>query len=234
MQADDIIVIGDKVELTLENNQVYKSKVEDKTDSGLILIAVPNLWGTYAPLYIGEEISLGFYRESGWFTTKMEAVSFEKQGEAQFVWLMQMEAPHRHQRRDAYRLPVRLRVKVYEYKDGMEKDIKHSGNEAEHDTIEETNTKDVSIGGISFTTKRGYEPGEKYLLKVFLEESPGQVKPFLVCAEVMRTVPTNDSKVNSIGMQFQGVTYNGSEVLSKYVVGQQQILIKQRRPGDIG
>ena len=229
MQADDIIVIGDKIELTLEGNRVYKSKVEDISETGLILVTVPTLWGMYAPIYAGEKISLGFFRESAWYTSTMEVESFVKQGEAHFVWLLQVTPPHRHQRREAYRLPVRLKVKVREYTDGMEKDLVQSGSGAGHVEIEEANTRDVSIGGLAITTKRFYEPGERYLLEVFLDETPDRTRPFLVCAEVMRAAPTSDNRANSIGLQFKGVTNNGNEVLSKYVLTRQQKLIQQRK-----
>ena len=233
MQEDDIIALGDKVELTLENNRVYKSMIQDMTGSELFLVATPSLKGRLAPLYLNDKISMSYFRESAVYTMTVEVVAFEKQGEVQFVWLLQITEPSRYQRRDAYRLPIRLKVKVREYVDGMEMNLPLHENAAVQNPlsnpIESVNTKDLSIGGISIMTKRKYKPGEKYLLEVSMDGSQDNVRQFLICAEVKRIIPSDDNKSAFIGMQFFGVTNNRSEILSRYVLRRQQILIKQQK-----
>jgi len=234
MDEDDIIVLGDQVELALENNRIYKTKIEDMTDNGLYFAAVPSLGAKPAPLYIGDKISLGYYRSTGRFSATMEVVAFEKQNDITFVWLMQKTAPVRQQRRDAYRLRTSLEVQVFEYTEDLEKYLQLCGEMEGHTVLDNVTTRDVSVTGIALRTKRGYEPGEKYLLRMRFPEQPISAKSFLVCAEVVRSSPTREKGANYIGMRFIGVTNNMSDVLSKYVFTQQQILIKQKKLVDIG
>jgi len=229
MQADEIIVLGDQVELILEDNKTYKTKIEDVTDTGLLLVAVPSLGGIQAPLYIDDRISLGFYRESGRYTTTMEVVAFEKQGEAQFVWLLQITVPFHHQRRGEFRLPTIMDVNVCEYVDGIEKEIPLFGEVGKTVVVEKVSTRDISVSGVAIKTTRDYEYGEKYLLKMPLEGPQQNTKPFLVCAEVMRVTQSSDGRINFIGMQYYGISNNRSEILARFVFSQQQQLIRQRR-----
>jgi len=232
MEEEDIIILGDKVELVLEDNKIYKTKIEDLTDTGLYLVAVPSLGGVPAPLYLDDRISVGFYRESGRFTATMEVVAFEKQGEAPYVWLMQITTPSKQQRRGEFRLPTRLEVNICEYKDGMETSLPVFGEANEQEIMENVNTRDISVSGVAFKSKKEYNAGEKYLLKVYIEDQQARSQPFLVCAEVMRALKLPDSRVQHIGMRYCGMTNNRSEVLSRYVFSEQQKIIRQGRRFD--
>ena len=231
---EDLILLGERVEIITGNNRVYISKVEDLIKDGVFLVNVPTLGGQPVPLYVGDRVDVGFYRETGRYATTMEVMAFENIDEVRFVWLQQKTEPHRQQRRDAYRLPIMLKVKVCEYKEGMEKDLPIFGETAEQGTVDEVKTRDISIGGVAIATKREYGAGEKYLLKVFLDDQQKNSDPLLVCAEVIRASQPHDEKVGDIGLRFHAATNNRSEVLSKYVFNQQQKQIKKRRPGGRG
>ena len=230
MIDESIILLGEKVELINEDDQAYKTKVEDVTKTGLFLVAVPSLGGMPLHLYVGDTIDLGFYRESGRYVVQMEAVAFEKIGEVYYVWLLQRGVPHRQQRRDAYRLPVSLKVEVFKYEDGIESHLPVLGADSEQEIIDKVNTRDISIGGVAIATKHEYGSGELYLLEVFLDDANKNQQPLPVCAEVVRASESHDDKVSNVGLRFHELTNNKSEILSKYVFNQQQILIKQRRP----
>jgi len=234
MQADDIIVLGDKVELVLDDNRVYKTKVEDLTDTGLFLVAVPSLGAMPARLYLNDRIIVGFYRQVGRFITTMEVVAFEKQREIQYVWLLQITQPFKQQRRDAYRLPISIGVQVCEYTDWIENELPLYGDEDRGAIIENVNTIDISITGIALRSSRLYEHGEKYQLKIFFADRQEGAKPFLICSEVMRCLPTRETHVSKIGMRFYAATRNRGDILSRYIFTQQQRLIKQRKLVDIG
>jgi len=231
MDTDDIIVLGDKVELLLEDNNIYRTRIEDLTDTGLLLVALPSIGGVPAPLYIDDKISLSFYRETGRYIATVEVVAFENQGDARFVWLLQVAAPHRQQRRGDFRLPARLDVTVCEYIDGLERDLPLY-EEIEHELAtlkEKASTKDISVTGVALKSNREYEYGEKYLLKVFLDGKQPGIKPFLVCAEVMRSSQTEESRINFIGMRYYGAANNRSEVLSRYLFAEQLKIMRNRR-----
>ena len=234
MQSDDIIVLGDKVELILDDDRVFTTKVEDLTGTGLFLVAVPTLEAMPAHLYMNDKIIVGFYRHAGRFVTTMEVVAFEKQKEVQYVWLMQLTQPFKQQRRDAYRLPIDIKVHVCEYVEEMEKALPLYGAADGGTIIEKINSIDLSITGIALRSSRSYESGEIYQLKIFFADRPGDTRPFLVCSEVMRCLPTRESKVSKIGMRYYGASRSRGDILSKYVFTQQQKLIKQRKLVDIG
>jgi len=233
-RPDEIIVIGDNVELILDDNRVYKTKIEDAADPGLFLVAVPSLGGIPAHLYINDRISFGFYRTAGRYATTMEVVAFEKQNLVNYVWLMQMAPAYKQQRRDAYRLPVSIRVQVCEYIDDIELNLPLYGDLGEETLLESVNTMDISITGIALKSSRPYESGEKYLLKIYFAGQQGESRPLLVCAEVMRCLPTHEPTIKKIGMRYYGETRNRGDILSRYIFTQQQKLIKQRKLIDIG
>ena len=229
MRHDNIIIIGDKVELVRDAGRVYKTKIEDATGNGFFLVSVPSYGGLPVFLHVGDDLSLSFSRESGRYTAKMTVMGFEKRGEIRYAWLLQKTKPQKDQRRGAYRLPVNLRVMVYEYTDNLAKKIQKHEDIIEVSALETVGSKNISITGIELVVKRKYEICEKILLKPHLGGDQSEPLPLIICAEVVRLVPERYRGTHSVGTQFFGQTKSAHDHLTKYVLTQQQKQIRQNK-----
>jgi len=229
MQADDILMIGDKIELVKGDSRVYKTSIEDMTGNGLFLAIVPSYGGTHALLHVDDEITVSFFRATGRYMVKMQIAGFEKTGEIRYMWLLQKERPWQLQRRAAYRLSTAFKVQVCEYIEDAEEELPLFVADAGTHVLETAGSKDLSATGIALRVKWDYELGEKHLLKLFLDEQQEKRQSLDICAEVVRMIPELRKGVHSIGMQFFGQKRNMLDYLAKYVVAQQQKQIRQNR-----
>jgi len=227
MQTDDVIIVGDKVELAADKGRVYKTMIEDKTANGLFLAVMPSYGGL--PMFIHEhdEVTIAFFRETGRYAAHMQVVGFEKKGEIRYVWLMLKSKPQQVQRRDAYRLAANIKVLICEYIDDMPYEPADPRDNAGASVLESASSKDISATGIALSVKWVYQPGDKRLLRLHLNEQEEGELP--ACAEVIRLLPEYKIGAHSIGMRFFGLDDNMREYLAKYVLAQQQEQIRQKR-----
>jgi len=226
---EDMMVVGDKVDMVVEQGRVFRTMIEDTTGNGLFLVGVPSRGGIPVPIKADDEVQLLFFRESGVFITLMGVVGFEKKGEVRYAWLVQKTKPERTQRRDAFRVESMLGVLVNEYREGMEKKLSRRGYTDETALLEAASCKDISVTGVAIRTRRKYETGERYFLKLFFDEPQKKTLPFSACAEVTRLSLGIESSFNTVGMHFFGLSESDSETLSRFVFERQRELIKQKR-----
>ena len=231
MQDEAVIDLGEKVDLVGHKNRLYRTKVEDIIENGLFLVGIPRFGGVPMPLHSGEDVYMVFYRETGRYITQMNTVGFEKREEIRYAWLFQKSEPYKDQRREAFRVPVSLDVQVCEYNEDAESRIPLFGDIEVADLIEETSSRDLSVTGIAILSKKDYEPGDRKLLRVFLDGQDGARTPFLTCATVVRSVPYLESGKFQIGMNFFGHTKKMNESITKYVLEEQRKQLRQRRLG---
>ena len=229
MRQDDVIVVGDKVELVRDAGRVYKTMIEDMTGNGFFLAGAPSYGGMPVLLHVGDDLSLSFSRESGRYTARMRVMGFEKRGEIRYVWLLQKTKPQRDQRRGAYRLPVNLKVHVYEYTDGIADKLEKHGDVIGTAVLETVGSKNISVTGIELVVKRKYEIYEKILLRPNLGENQVAAPSLVICAEVVRLVPERYRGTQSVGTQFFGQSKSAHDHLTKYVLDQQQKQIRLRK-----
>jgi len=235
---EESIVIGETVDLVAQKGRVYRTKIEDRLKSGPFLVGVPSRGGAHMPVFQDDIIYLVFYRETGRYITQMKVLAIEKRGEIRYMWLLQQTTPQKDQRREAYRVPVRFDVIIFEYMEDIEQSLMQEGEEAKAVTLEAANSKDISNTGIALMTKTEYELDSNYILRLLFETtfsgvnrigSPDKEPPLHVAARVMRCLPWRDSKMFNVGMQFFGMTKNESEYVARYVLTEQQKQIKNRR-----
>jgi hypothetical protein len=238
MTEEEIINVGETVDLVAQKGRVYRTKIEDRLDDGPFLMSVPSRGGIPMLIHQDDDLFLVFYRESGRYIAQMKVVAIEKRGEIRYMWLRQMTKPQKDQRREAYRVPVRFDVQVYEYNEEGEPGLMLEADEAEAVTLEAVSSRDISVTGIALMTKKEYELESTYLLKLYVDGTPmsekrrvvlGKEPPLHVTAKVMRCIPWRDSKMFNVGMQFFGMTKQKSEQIAKYVLTEQQKQIKRRR-----
>ena len=208
----------------------YRTTIGSILKGGLLSAMVPGSGGIPMKIHLNDELALAFYRESGRYTTRVKVVNLEIRDDSRFMHLALLAEPEKDQRRKYYRLPVSLNVILCEYINHIEEDITMREELAEAVALEIAGTKDISITGVALITKHGYVHGDKYILKLFFENKPREkATPFIICAEVIRSIPGRQNNSFQVGMRFFGQTQSMSEYLARYVLKQQQIQIMQRR-----
>jgi len=234
MRQDNILYVGDKIDLIGDRSRIYKAMIEDVVENILYMVGVPRHSGVPMPLHVNDEVTLIFYRDSGRYITRMKVAGFERKGEARYALLFMISKPEQDQRRGAYRLTSRLEVQVCEYIEDMEKKLTGYGDVREMSVLETTSSRDISVTGIGLVTKQEYELGEKRLLKIYFSKQRSRTLPFLICGKATRFIPWPGSGMNNVGMQFFGQTKNMNEYISRYVLNEQQKQIKGRRLAEVG
>ena len=239
MPDDDVIAIGDKIEIARDEGRTYKTMVEDMTGNGLFLVGMPSYGGMPVLLRKGDAFSVLFSRESGIYSTYMRVMGFEKKGDIRYIWLLQETRPRRYQRRGAYRLPVNMKVVVCDRMknlselslsmESLSEKLQEHGDFEETDVLETAGALDISVTGLALVVKREYEPSEELLLKPLFREPRPPQPSFLVGAEVMRTIPERYRSRHCIGVRFIGQSKSMQDYLSRYVLAGQQNQIKKNR-----
>ena len=226
MLNDDMIVVGDKVELVRDDGHPYKTMIEDMTGNGFYLVGVPSHGRLPMLLHEGDTVLVLYSRESGKFSFYARVAGFEKREAIRYAWLLQSSAPQMFQRRGAFRLPVSLRVRVCEYTDDPGEDpviLEDAGGLA---VLETVGARDISVTGIALDVRRKYEISDKILLNPMFGGRASESPPFIVGAEIMRSVPERYRGMHSVGTRFFGQTRSMHDYLAKYVIEQQQKQIK--------
>jgi len=229
MIDDEVISLGDMVDLTGQKNRMYRTKIEDVAPHGLFLIGVPRFGGAPMPLHVNDDVFLVYYRQTGRFIVRMNVVGFERRGYVRYAWLFQKTEPYRDQRREAFRVPVSLEISVCEYTEDTEAMVFESEKLEDVTVLENVSSRDMSVTGVSFLTKAEYIIGDRRLLKVDINGTNDDNTPFITLATVARSTPWRESGKNLVGLKFFGLTKNKSEFISKYVLEEQRKQLKQKR-----
>jgi len=236
---EEVIAVGDKVDLVTSSGQVFRTMIEDRLNEGPFLAGVPNRKGVYMHVDQGDDIYLVFYRESGRYIAQMRVVALEKRGEVRYMWLIQKTTAQKNQRREAFRLPVSFDVQVFEFMEDNEQGITFVQDEVKAIALEVVSSRDISVTGIALLTKKKYELEEKYLLSLHLGRAHANIRggssdtnervPALhLTATVKRCIPWRTGNTYNTGMHFFGMTEAMSDGIARYVLNEQQRQIKRR------
>ena len=235
---EEIIAVGDKVDMVTQSGAVYRTMIEDRLNDGPFLAGVPNKKGVHMQVEQGDDVYLVFYRSSGRYIAHMNVVALEKRDEVRYMWMMQKTKAQRNQRREAYRLPVEFDVQIFEYVEDHQQELTEVVDDVMVDSLESVSCRDLSVTGIALLTKKQYEFDEKYLLCLHMDRTPESIRnrslkesgPGLyLAATVKRCIPWRTSNIFNTGMQFFGMTEGVSDDLARYVLAEQQKQIKRRR-----
>ena len=259
MQNEELLVVGDKVDLLGDQNRLYRTMIEDVSENRVFLVGVPRHGGVPMPLHIDDTLYMIFYRESGRFVTEMQVVRFDKIGDVRYTWLYQLTEPVKNQRREAFRVPIIFDASICEYTEGLEEKLSPFGTpekktppaesadesaasppesvapppESVAVVLDEVKSRDISLTGTALVTKNEYKVGEKYLLKLFINGPINGPKagapPFHTCATVKRVLPWRETGKSVVGFNFFGQTKDMSEHISKFVLEEQRRQLKQKR-----
>lgn len=236
--GDEIIIIGDRVDLVVQTGLVYRAMIEDRVDNGPFLVAVPSRKGIPMRVAQDDDIYLVFYRETGRYIAQMKVVALERRGALRYMWLLQRTPAQKNQRRGAYRLPVSFSVQIL--KPGEEQNPQENSSDAARAVaIEKADSKDISVTGIALITKKKYEIEDKYILVMQitgtadarLSSRRAKTPPLEVNAAVKRCIPWRVSGKYNTGMSFVDITRSTSEQIAQFVLTEQQRQIRMRRLG---
>ena len=236
---DEVIIVGDKVDIVTQSGEVYRTMIEDQFDNGPFLAGIPNKKGVYMFVHQDDDLYLVFYRDTGRYIAQMKVVAIENRGELRYMWLLQKTRAQKNQRREAYRLPVDFDVNILEYMEERDKKgLIYVGGEAEVTVLESVSSRDISVTGIALLTRRQYQLNDKYLLSLHMDRNAASIRtrssleksPALhLTASVRRCVPWRTGNLFNTGMEFFGMTESMSDGIAKYVLSEQQKQIKRRR-----
>jgi len=235
---DDIIIVGDKVDIVTKTGIVYRTMIEDRLNDGPFLAGIPNRKGQYMNVNQDDELYLVFYRETGRYIAQMQVVALEKRGEIRYMWIIQRTRAQKNQRREAFRLPVSFDVQIYEFVEDAPQGLRFVSDEEQANVLETASCRDLSVTGIALLTRKQYEFDDKYMLSLHFERTPESIRnrstndktPALhLTATVKRSIPWRTSNTFNTGMQFFGMTESMSDGIAKFVLNEQQKQIKRRR-----
>ena len=226
------LVAGDKIELFSDEHHFYKTVIWEILADGTFVVAIPSNKGIPMLLHEGDVIYLIFYRDTGRYMIQAKAKGFVKKDDVRYARLEQISQPKKSQRREYYRLPIRLKVAICKYSEDRTL-VLHDESDGYFEApeivfMETAEIKDLSVTGAALDAKRQYDVKEKFLLEIHLDESE-KGKPLKVVAEAVRISYTPDSKKYRIGVHFLGQDAGAIEFLSKYVVAKQQEQIMKER-----
>ena len=229
MRKHKVIAAGDKVEM-FENEQViYKTVIWEVLGEGQFFVAVPSHRGMQMLLHVGDELNMAFFRDSGRYVTRVRAMGFITRDKVRYAQLMQISDIEKNQRRDNFRVAVRLRAQVHKYADYYAKELPAHDEITKENSLEMAEIKDISASGVAIMARGEFIPGEKYMLKLFFDTPREKAQPMLVCCEVARVTSEAETKSFNVGMSFINQTKQMSKFLTKYVQNQQRRQIAQRR-----
>ena len=232
MQRENtMLVIGDKIDLTIDGKTFYKSRIDDVDRYGYISVSAPVYRQEHMDLRVFDEVYLVYYRDSGRYIVLARVIDILDSNDTSYPLLQLLTEPSKDQRREHYRLPVSsIDTAIYEYTEGAELTLSLLDDVVSANLLAEARARDISVTGIGLmTTKWECKVGDKYLLKLYFEGFKGSSPPFLTCATVVRSELTSESGIYDVGMQFFGMIKNKTEFLSKYILSQQQKRIMQQR-----
>jgi len=236
---DEIIIVGDKIDIVTYQGIVYRSMIEDRLTGGQFLVGIPNRKGVFMNAVEGDDLYLVFYRESGRYIAQMRVIAFESRGNIRYMWLEQMTKAQKNQRRAAFRLPIEFEVKIFEIEDDNEKSQKNVPKTTQIRLLETVMSRDLSVTGVALLTKKQYELGEEFFLELHFDRTAVRVRTrstqdrseniMKFTAAVKRCIPWRTTKTFNTGMHFLAMTESKSDDLAKFVLNEQQKQIKRRR-----
>jgi hypothetical protein len=236
---DEIIIVGDKIDLVTYQGIVYRSMIEDRLSTGQFLVGIPNRKGVFMSAGEGDDVYLVFYRESGRYIAQMRVIAFENRNGIRYMWLEQMTVAQKNQRRAAFRLPIEFEVEISEELEDHEKSQQTAPKKPQIVSLETVMSRDLSVTGVALLTKKQYELGSEYLLELHFDKTAARARTrsihdkssntMRMTGAVKRCIPWRATKLFNTGMHFMSMTESMSDNLAKYVLNEQQKQIKRRR-----
>lgn len=237
----DVLKLGDKIDVIhldiqgrpVYNARTYVSQLIDLADTDVIHIATPIVSSTPIILNVGENYRLCFYSAKGLFKCDCIILKNQRENNLLIAVVRITTALVKYQRRQYYRLEcihdieyriitreeeiLETRLKANDYID--EEEVKKSRKRLLilKDIWFPGTIKDISGGGIRFTSAAVHEKSDKLQIKLDLPIGAG-IKNMLVTAVII----TTERVINRVGLyeyrvEFSDISKRDREDLIKYI-----------------
>lgn len=214
MDISDILTIGDKVDIEIEN-EVYRTMVEDIPTEDTFLVSEITSGNYRVRVEQDEEMDVFFYRQDAMYA--FAAVLKDRIDEG-LVELLQFEVvtePVRHQRRDSYRLQMSRPVDIWRFTETV-------GGELDTYKFEGA-TMDLSETGMLLMTHEKVERGTEVNCEIELDRH----QKVSVRAEALRMErPQYRDQPYHIGFKFIGASEPFRRTMLRFIL-QEQIKAKR-------
>ena len=222
-------VIGDRIEIYRNPRIIYKSAIWDIMNGELYLVAIPSLGGTLMPLFVGDVLTLVFFREIGRYVMKVKVIGFHLENTIRIAVFEVAVPPIRDQQREYFRITINSTVTVYEMIDDDLEDSRKVIDNNQAVLIESLVAADISVSGIAILSRKHYILEKKYLLDIFLNDITTEEPCLTMIAEVVRIIPTHRAGLNRIGMRFMSRTETTDDFLAKHLLQKQREQLAAKR-----
>ncbi|MDR1117323.1 MAG: flagellar brake protein [Oscillospiraceae bacterium] len=224
----DKLNIGENIDLYTGKGSPYRTKIEDYDEAGNIMVSTPLYRGIPVILLRDQKLELYFYRESGRYMIEVSVKGLSMSGNVRMISLEILSKPQKQQRRESFRLKKSLDVTLREYVEGPFQFRPQPGDEK----VEfNGTTEDISETGAGIRINRRFDEGIRVFVKLFLNFPSEDSTPLVFLSEVMQCtkVETVTSSYFKVGVRFIDHSPETRTMLRKYVMLEQQKIIKQQR-----
>ena len=239
---------GEKIDMEIAGNS-FRTELQELFPNGSFSLSHPMRKSNFIRLEPGHEVKIYYYRSDGLYAFEASVVRSYKQDDFRMILLTAVSEPYKHQRRQWYRLPISLSVKVQlpvqvsvprpsleqggnpeeisrkasdEVKSAVE-NIAENIVEAvagQEEEVFDTKTLDISVGGMFFVLPRSLSPSS--LIRCSFRLS-GDDEPLVLNGSVVRCIwPRTKGYPYRICIAFYDVSSLSQEKISKFILDQQR------------
>ncbi|NLT57755.1 MAG: flagellar brake protein [Clostridiales bacterium] len=228
MNDSKLPVIGDKLELCMEKAPPYRTQLEDIDREGNYLVPPPQYRRVQMEYEVGQALEAFYFRHNGRYGFRAQVVGTKEQGELCFLVLRRTSEPYRQQRRESFRLPISLKIVVRPAVAGPFP-LHPDGEDMRLERM--FKTENLSETGLGFkTSRRSYEVGELLYINLYFG-SKATSAPIEFYAQVCRReLVDREAQTYFIGVKFLRVGEDVRQMIARFVLREQQELIRRRPP----
>lgn len=234
--GSNVIKLGDKIDIVFlhqNNGKVYKSSVHDILENNILEVAMPTDEGKMVMFQVGFECQYYFYTEKGMYTCETVVVNRYRR-ENFFLLAVRATSPlKKYQRREFYRIEKSIDMAYYKISDEV---AALQTTEELFDEIADpkyiiekmfARTRDLSGGGLRFTTAEKLESGTKLLVEIRLS-NPKMDRTFYLVTNIIDSFEIPDVKDLWIARgRFEFKNKKDRDLIIRYVFEEDRMMRKK-------
>ncbi len=218
MHAHEMMSVGELMDIKI-NNGHFKTKLQDMYEGGRFTVFHPTVRGLPVMLETGDNYTLRFYRSNGIFSFDAKLLDWYTKDDIRLCLFESQSEVVKAQRRQSYRLPIRLDVMVRIEKDKGDRNA----------PVIKGKTVDLSEHGMLLTSFTSLEAD----IQVIAELRMSPVDTMALKAKVLRCEKPLDKKdPYRIVLLFVGSSDRQKSDLGRYIL-RQQIIARNKKNQEV-
>ncbi len=218
MHAHEMMSVGELMDIKI-NNGHFKTKLQDMYEGGRFTVFHPTVRGLPVMLETGDNYTLRFYRSNGIFSFDAKLLDWYTKDDIRLCLFESQSEVVKAQRRQSYRLPIRLDVMVRIEKDKGDRNA----------PVIKGKTVDLSEHGMLLTSFTSLETD----IQVIAELRMSPVDTMALKAKVLRCEKPLDKKdPYRIVLLFVGSSDRQKSDLGRYIL-RQQIIARNKKNQEV-